>query len=87
MYNIADYLWQLFPLGNASGTPRATGTLLRGLAGHLVEVPVCRPTAPVQAMVSLVLRVNAAHNMGGVEPQAITVVPAANPGSDSVRKE
>jgi hypothetical protein len=38
-------------------------------------------------MVSLVLLVNAAHNMGGAELQATTVVPAANLGSDSVRKE
>jgi hypothetical protein len=57
------------------------------LAAQVAEAPVCRPTAPVQAMVSLVLRVNAAHNMGGAEPQATTVVPAANLGSDSVRKE
>jgi hypothetical protein len=57
------------------------------LAAQVAEAPVCQPTAPVQAMVSLVLQVNAAHNMGGAEPQATTVVPAANLGSDSVRKE
>jgi len=57
------------------------------LAAQVAEAPACQPTAPVQAMVSLVLQANAAHNMGGAEPPATTVVPAASLGSDSVRKE
>jgi len=67
--------------------PAANQLLEHAPEDQLAEAPVSQPTAPVQTTVSLVLQVNAAHNMGGAEPQATTVVPAANLGSDSVRKE